>query len=282
MLNRVVCKTSMFSCRILIFFLIVVVLYGFSLDHIRKDRNYTALSSGNLDTLRYFYQTARKRLVEGTYHLTYTDNYYKQIRTTIFKNLDAKLATYETEWKTSKSYKDFETNCSRLRFLFDPLIPYLIPQDNYQQNILSNYDSIKPTNINSCKVGYVEEDYYPEKGSIDFTRSGGVALDLNNRSIGVDLGEVKSIVAIRLYSWAEKYRIKSSNLSLWTSNDNKVYYQYHGKSYTNLNSSNIILDGLDINNRYVKVHCNLTDNHYTFVADLKSILTVFAPPQFRQ
>lgn len=277
-LIRVVYRTLVSSCRILLFLLTVFFLYAFSLDPLR---NYTDHSGSNLDTT-IFYQTVRKRLVDGTYHLTYTDNYYNHIRTSIFNNLDAKLATLEKEWKRSKSYRDIETNRSRLRFYFDPLIPYLIPQDKLQQNILSNYDFMKQTNIHSYKVGYVEGDYYPETGSIDFDGKGGVALDYNSRSIGVDLGKVKSIVALRLNSWTEKYRIKSPNLSLWVSNDNKAFYPYCGKSYTYLDSNSIFVEGLDISSRYIKINCNLRDRNYTFAGDFKSIITIFAPPHFQQ
>jgi hypothetical protein len=280
-LNKVVYKTSVSSCRILIIFLIAVFLYAFSLDHIRNARICTGLSGTNLDTNKYFYQTLRKQLVDGTYHLTYTDNYYKHIRTTIFNNLDAKLATIEEEWKTSRSYKDHETICSGLRFYFDPLIPYLIPQDTHQQNILNNYDSTKSTNIHDFKVGYVEGDYYPEKGSIDFTGGGGIALDYNSRSIGVDLEEAKNIVALRLNSWMDKYRIGSANLSLWLSNDNKNFFKYPGNLNIHFNAKSILIDEVDINSRYIKINCNLRDKNYTFAENFKSILTIFAPPQFR-
>ncbi len=275
-------KTSVSSHRILVFFLIVGFLYTFSLDRTRNARIVADSSGIDLGANKSFYQIFRKQLVDGSYHLTYTDNYYRHIRTTIFDNLDANLATLEKEWETSKSYKDYDAICFRLRFYFDPLIPYLIPQDKYQQSILRNYDSAKSTNRQSYKVGYVEGDYYPEKGSIGFTGGGGIALDYNNRSIGADLEEAKNIVALRLNSWTDKYRIVSSNLSLWLSNDNKIFFKYPGNLNIYFNAKSILIDELDINSRYIKINCNLRDKNYTFAEDFKSILTIFAPPQFRQ
>ena len=75
----------------------------------------------------------------------------------------------------------------------------------------------------------MERDFSPEEWTNHFSGIGGFALDAHNRSVGVDLGKNHKVVALRLNTYTDKYRIGSSDLSLWLSNDNKTFLQISGK-----------------------------------------------------
>jgi hypothetical protein len=186
----------------------------------------------------------------------------------------------EKNWNSTYSYKDFEVNSSELLNIIAPLIPYLCPQDKYQKELLRSYNALTTYNNYTYIVGHVEGDNRPDKGPIDFSGFGGFALDAHNRSVGVDLVAAKKVAAIRLNTYTNKYRIESANLSLWQSSDNKTFFKYQGKLNIYFGPKSILIDGVDINSRYLKVNCNFKDANYTFVEDLKAILRVYGPPIF--
>jgi hypothetical protein len=268
------------SSKLIFLFFLFILLYLLSFDSTRVNRIYSELNRDNLRAVNLFHQLSRKDIVKGTYHLTFTDVSFNFLRSIVYHNLDIKIVSLAKEWDHSNSYKNYEINYSELLNIITPLIPYLYPQNKYHQNILEAYNSLRLNEIAFDRAGYVESDFYPEKGPIDFSGFGGFALDAHNRSVGVDLGEVKKVAALRLYTYAGKYRIGSANLSLWFSNDNKAFFKYQRKLSIYFGSNSILIDQVDIDSRYLKVNCNFKDANYTFAEDLRRILKVYGPPIF--
>jgi hypothetical protein len=132
----------------------------------------------------------------------------------------------------------------------------------------------------SAERAFLENDFNPESGFLSFGYSGGVALDYNLRSIGANLGNKKLIVAICLRRWADQTRVKPENLSLWTSDDNRVYSRYIGQITFSNKARAMFLDHLDITCQYLKVHCDFKDDKYTYAEDLKSLIEVHGPTVF--
>ncbi len=134
----------------------------------------------------------------------------------------------------------------------------------------------------SVETGYLENDVTQESGVISFGTKGGFALDYNFRSIGVDLGSKKPVAAIRLRHYADETRVKPENLSLWISDDNKLFRRYTEKIVFSREAHAILLDNLDFSSRYFKIHCDFKDDRYTFAEDFKNILEVYGPPDFER
>jgi hypothetical protein len=266
------------SFKLIFLFLFLILLNYLPSDLTRANRSYSELNRNNFHTVNLFFQLSRKFITKGTYHLTLADAHYDFLRSSVYCTLDTKLMSLKTKWNNSNSFKDYEVNRSELLNIIAPLIPYLCPQNENQKELLRSYKALTSYSRYTYKVGYVEGDYYPEKGPIDFSGVGGFALDAHNRSVGVDLVEAKKVSALRLSTYTNKYRIRSANLSLWYSNDNRTFFKYQGKLISYFNPKSILIDEIDIVSRYLKVNCNFKDANYTFADDLKNILIIYAPP----
>lgn len=268
--------------KAIFFFFLVGILFFLSHHSIRNVQLRSKISKNDIGLENLFHPIARKLLIEGTYNSTFTNKTYNDIRSNIFHNLDLKMMLLSKDWEESNSYLSYEQNLNYLQKKFNPLIPYLIPKNLSQKNIIISYNYLSFTNMNISKIGYVEGDHDPSKGQITFSCNGGFALDKNERSIGCDLGEEKKVSALRLNSSTPKYRIESNNLSVWISNDNKSYCNNKGNLFFYFYDHSILIDKLDIFARYIKIHCNLKEGNYTFSENFNNILTAYAPPRFNR
>jgi hypothetical protein len=132
-----------------------------------------------------------------------------------------------------------------------------------------------------AQTGYLENDFNPPDGLLDnFNYLGGFALDSRLRSIGINLGSKKPVAAIRLRRGTKETRVKPENLSLWISDDNKLYRRYTAKITFSNEARAMTLDHLDIVCQFLKIHCTFNDDKYTFAENFKTMLEIYGPPAF--
>jgi hypothetical protein len=164
------------------------------------------------------------------------------------------------QWNESRTFFAYdENNFGKLFAVFDKI------------------RSIEPYNI---RLGFIDNDLNPAHGVLsNFDYIGGIALDYNLRSIGADLKIVKPIVAMRLLKTTKETRVKPENLSLWISNDNRLYRRYSGRISYFTESKAMTLDHLDIVGQFVKIHCDINDDKYTFGVPFNNILNIYGPPR---
>ena len=133
------------------------------------------------------------------------------------------------------------------------------------------------------RMGFSANDLNPADGALtNFDYTGGFALDYNFRSIGANLSSRKPIVAIRLRRWNQETRIKPENLSIWISNDNKVFRKYSGRITFANESQAMTLDHLLIVCQFIKIHCDFKDAKFTFAENFSNILSIYGPPFIQQ
>lgn len=201
--------------------------------------------------------------------------------------IEKELSIAQKEWYNSmtffRAYRNLVNEMGVITSRFEKyrviLGPTLIESLNSWKLYNNYFKNIKY----SIEAGYLDNDTNPETSPlINFGYSGGFALDCNLRSIGAKLGSKKQIVAIRLRTWGEKTRIKPENLSLWISDDNKLYQRYTGKITFSSEIHAITLDHLNFTCKYLKIHCNLENDKYTFAEDFKKIIETYGPPDFSQ
>jgi hypothetical protein len=241
------------------------------------------LFSGNLNTYRIYHELTRNRLVIGNYHLAKSDVQYNVVQTITFQTLRNQLVAILDGLNKSGSYYDFDVKLATISNEITPITPYLIPKNKSQETILKIYNCMTTFNkYIQGKTGYIEGDYHPEFGAINFSVSGGVAFDTNGRSIGIDLGRPQDISALRLSGWAEKNRIRSDQLSIWLSDDNRSFSKYSVYFTSYIDNHSIFIDKVKIKHRYIKINCNLMAGSYTFSGDLMNIMDVFGPPSLLQ
>ena len=267
--------------RVYLVILLLILVYLLSFDFLRIRQIYCDLDKGNRHIEKSYYHLLRKKITEGTAHLIGNKNYHEYLQSIILSNLNEEILLLGKKWNASNSYHDYEGNLSDLLNRFSPLLLYLIPPNKTQQHILGAFQALTADNTFTYKVGYVENDTDPGKGPINFSALGGFALDMNNHSLGADLGGNKKVAALRLHSLNATYRIKSENLSLWYSNDNETFYKYRGPATIYLNEKNILIDRIEITSRYLKIHCNYKDDRYTFAENFNTILKIYSPPYFQ-
>ena len=113
-------------------------------------------------------------------------------------------------------------------------------------------------------VGYLDNDVNPSTGAIqNWGYSQAVALDYQYRSIGIDLGNVKTLNLVRLIEDTGPSRIKKSDLSLYTSPDNVHYTKVDDWDF--YKKDNVItLYNLSLTDRYVKIHGHFEDGNFSF------------------
>lgn len=123
--------------------------------------------------------------------------------------------------------------------------------------------------------GYKNGDTDPVNGNINyFGGSGLFGLDYDSRSIGIDLGGVETVQTIKLWDNDGVNRLTASNLSVYASNTNNGdWVPVNGWTFAKTNG-NIVLGGMSVQARYIKVHQSYPDTGFTFVNDLQDMLTV--------
>lgn len=109
-------------------------------------------------------------------------------------------------------------------------------------------------------VGYLNDDSTPTGGSLgNFGYSSSAAFDYAGRSVGIDFQTTRSFNELRLIDDDRTNRInRSSDLAVYTSNDNVTYAPLTGWSFQKSGNS-IVLRDFSVSARYVKVHANFSD-----------------------
>lgn len=195
-------------------------------------------------------------------HITFAKNQWNEFRT---------FFVYD-----EINFGGIETLFIRIRFIIGD---YLVDAFHSWKNFNKFCNAKKPYVL---QLGYIDNDLNPALGKLtNFNYSGGIALDYNLRSIGANLGSIKPIVAIRLRNIREETRVKPENLSLWISNDNKLYCKYSGKITFSNESRAMTLDHLDIVGQFLKIHCDYKDVKYTFEENFNNFLNIYGPPLFQ-
>lgn len=197
--------------------------------------------------------------------------------------LQKKRALFIKEWSVSKLLYEFNQQILKeMDSIFKQLPCFLSPRTLEELGSVRRYNSfvltLKPYII---QTGYLQNDIDPSIGRIsNFNYSGDFAFDYRLRSLGADLKSKKQVQAIRLRNNTEMSRVKPSNLSLWTSQDNIHYLKYDGNIIFSYDSRSITLYNLAIDAQYLKIHCNWEDYQYTFSNNFDSILSVYGPGAF--
>jgi hypothetical protein len=196
--------------------------------------------------------------------------------------VEKEIAAVHKSWNSSRGL--FVLNRSifvEIPSKFERIRIYLAPGLLEELNAWKRYHRFLQNTKYTIDVGFVDNDVKPETGQLIFSNSGGFALDYNFRSIGANLGNKKRVLGIRLRRWAEETRVRSENLSLWISEDNKLYSRYVGRVTFSNEKKATLLDHLDFTCQYLKVHCDFKDDKYTLAENYKDILEIYGPPDFR-
>jgi hypothetical protein len=192
--------------------------------------------------------------------------------------IEKEVTLVQEEWN---SYRTFFNINSEITSRFERIRTFLAPSLPEGLNIARRYYKLVASmNPYSFEVGFLENDVNPEFGALGFNCSGGVALDCNLRSIGGNLGIKKSVAAIRLQRGVDETRVRPENLSVWISDDNKVYRRYTGSVSFSNETRATLLDHLDFSCQFLKIHCDFKDDKYTLAEDFKRILEIYGPPDF--
>lgn len=103
-------------------------------------------------------------------------------------------------------------------------------------------------------VGWINNDLDPSASTMaNFGDTGGFFLDCLYRSVGADLGTRQRFSAVELISDRPSHRLNTRDLAVYTSDDN-LHWTKRDSEYLDLGAT-IWLYGMDIEARYVKVHC---------------------------
>lgn len=116
-------------------------------------------------------------------------------------------------------------------------------------------------------IGYLDNDTNPINGSIGNWNGGNIAVDYENRSIGLDFGISRSISEIELFDSDNYTRCDLSDYELYWSNDNASFTRI-----TNIDFFERTLNGKKVHSfsfqgitaRYIKIHTTYSDTAYTF------------------
>jgi len=199
--------------------------------------------------------------------------------------VERQTALAKNQWDEFRTFFAYDkNNFGGLDTLFDKLRfsigTKLLDEFRAWKQFTEYCESRKPY---TTRMGYSDNDLDPAQGVLsNFNYKGSIALDYNLRSVGTDLESIKPIVAIRLRRTTEETRVKPENLSLWISNDNKLYRRYSGKITFSNESRAITLDHLDIIGQFIKIHCDFQNDKYTFVEDFNKIVDIYGPPRFQE
>ncbi|WP_217596786.1 sialidase family protein [Cohnella sp. GbtcB17] len=127
----------------------------------------------------------------------------------------------------------------------------------------------------SRRIGYLTGDTNPATGNLgSWGTSGSFGFDYQSRSMGMDLGAPETINEIKLWDNDGSNRLTASDLSVYVSETNAGDWQaVTGWSFAKSNG-NIKLGGMSVTARFVKVHQAYSDSSFTFVGDIRSLMTV--------
>lgn len=147
--------------------------------------------------------------------------------------------------------------------------------DNFTfANLLQDMIEVQ-TGEASRQIGYLNNDTDPSSGNIrNFGFSQLFGFDYLNRSIGIDLGKVETVQTIKLWDNDGVNRLTASDLSVYASNTNAGgWVPVSGWTFSKTNG-NIVLGGMSVQARYIKVHQSYPDTAFTFVNGLQDMMTV--------
>ncbi|MBO9609609.1 MAG: exo-alpha-sialidase [Paenibacillaceae bacterium] len=155
----------------------------------------------------------------------------------------------------------------------------LAPMPTYSPVPITAYS---PT-ILTATVGYLDNDTSPLTGAVgNWGYTGAVALDYQQRSIGVDLGSTQRVHAIRLQDSDVTARPVQERYAVYASNDNVTYTPVNGAL---LNSSTVggkrihFLEFSGVTARYVKVTTTYTDTGWSLqLSNLQTMVQVQQRP----
>lgn len=270
----------------LIFLLTLFGLTLFSSEWIRlKVMEYFSINDNFFMATDMGIKILRKRTILRELNSKTETKFINRLDSSFASFLEENTDLLNKEWNASKVFVGFSRdNLNRINSLYDKMSYFRDP------NILEEFISVKHYNLfvqsqkpYIAQTGYLENDLDPFIGRLsNFGYSGGFAIDYRLRSIGANLGSKKPVIAIRLRSGIEKTRVRPENLSLWTSNDNRLYLKHTGNILFFYDSQGITLNLLEITTQYLKIHCNWKDDKYTFANNLNSILSIYGPPYFQK
>lgn len=141
-----------------------------------------------------------------------------------------------------------------------------------------------PTALASSN-GWTAADASPFASALtDLGRTTPLALDYDYRSVGADLGGVRSFTAVEIVQASSLSRLNSRDLALYVSDDNAAWQRVDDAEHVELGSTTWLYLGAGRNARYVKVHSHRGDTSgYTCVINnLAADLRVydFGPHEF--
>lgn len=129
----------------------------------------------------------------------------------------------------------------------------------------SSVKAFEPT----LTAGYLAGDTSPETGAIgNWGFSSGVAVDYQNNSVGIDLGNSRSVKRVELWDTNASTRCTGSDYVLYWSNDNLNYTQIPDWVFNERISGSQIVHSFEftgITARYIKIHTTYSDSAFTFV-----------------
>jgi hypothetical protein len=115
-------------------------------------------------------------------------------------------------------------------------------------------------------VGYVDDDRNPQVGALgNFGYDKAAALDFKYRSVGVDLGAVRSFDQVRLTTDKGPTRVRKMDLSLYASEDNQTFTRVADWDAVTVGTTTYLYN-FSARARYVKVHCHFDDDAFDFTA----------------
>lgn len=122
----------------------------------------------------------------------------------------------------------------------------------------------------SATMGFLNDDTTPATGVIGNWgySSTAVAVDYQNRSIGIDLATSQSVTKVELWDTDSSTRCTGSNYVLYWSNDNSSYTQISNVTFSSGVESGKNVHSFEfagITARYIKIHTTYSDANYTFV-----------------
>ncbi|SDD24445.1 BNR repeat-like domain-containing protein [Paenibacillus sp. UNCCL117] len=128
----------------------------------------------------------------------------------------------------------------------------------------SKAGSVSGASALEAVVGYAEDDVNPEWGPLGrFGYDERLELDYEGRSVGVDLGMVRSFNRIEIVSSGGANRVEKTDLSLYIGTDNYEYEKVNDWDFVKI-GNRIVLYNLSETARYVKVHNHFDDRVGSF------------------
>ena len=195
--------------------------------------------------------------------------------------VERQIAFAKNQWNQFRTFFAYDkTNLGGIDSLFDKIRFFLgtklLNEFPAWKRYLEYCESRKPY---IALIGFSDNDLNPAHGILtNFNYTGGFALDYNFRSIGANLLSRKPVVAIRLRRWNQETRVKPENLSIWISDDNKVFRRYIGQITFSNEARAMTLDHLLIVCQFIKIHCDFRDEKSTFAENFRNILSIYGPP----